>query len=185
MTEMRNKGIFLGLVALLLGAGMVNDVAAQTRPRIEPTQPIQITADRLDAYHEKRTVIFSGNCVATQGERTIKADRLTLKYKEDRSPAGKSAPEAATAANLDKIEAAGHVQITEGERVVTGDGALFDQEAQKITVTGNAVLHEGAQIIRGERIVVFLNENRGVVESTDNKRVSATIYPAEAQGKKP
>ena len=52
-------------------------------------------------------------------------------------------------------------------------------------MTGNAVMHEGANIIRGERIVVFLNENRGMVDSSDTKRVTATIYPEETKGKKP
>ena len=82
------------------------------------------------------------------------------------------------------MEAKGHVTITEGERVVTGDEAVFEQDIQKITMTGDAVLREGANIVRGDRIVVFLDENRGVVESVENRRVTATIYPGETQEKK-
>jgi lipopolysaccharide export system protein LptA len=79
------------------------------------------------------------------------------------------------------MEAKGHVTITEGERVVTGDEALFEQDAQKITMTGNAVLREGDNIIQGDRIIVFLNENRGVVEGAESQRVKATIYPGETK----
>jgi lipopolysaccharide export system protein LptA len=54
-----------------------------------------------------------------------------------------------------------------------------------MTVTGNAVLREGANVIRGDRVVVFLEENRGVVYSGKNKRVTATVYPGEKQDSKP
>jgi lipopolysaccharide export system protein LptA len=79
------------------------------------------------------------------------------------------------------MEAKGRVTITEGDRVVTGDDAVFEQDAQKITMTGSAVLREGDNIIQGDRIVVFLNENRGVVESAESRRVTATIYPGETK----
>jgi len=162
------------------------DVSGQSKqkPRIEQDQPIQIVSDRLDAYNEKRMVVFSGNAVATQGARTIRSDRLTLYYKEEKKPAGRSTGEAEGTGNLERVEAAGHVTITEGERIVTGDESVFEQDAQKITMTGNAVMREGKNIVRGDRIVVFLNENRGVVESTENKRVTATIYPGDQQEKK-
>ncbi len=157
---------------------------SKQKPRIDRDQPIQIVSDRLDAYNEKRMVVFSGNAVATQGARTIRSDRLTLYYKEEKKTAGRQAAEAEGTGNLERVEAAGHVTITEGERIVTGDEAVFDQDAQKITMTGSAVMREGANVVRGDRIVVFLNENRGVVESTENKRVTATIYPGAQQEKK-
>jgi lipopolysaccharide export system protein LptA len=154
------------------------------KPRIDKSQPIQIVSDRLEAYNEKRMVVFTGNAVATQGSRTIRADRLTLYYKENGKAAGLSTAEAGGTGDLERVEAKGHVTITEGERVVTGDDALFEQDVQKITMTGSAVLREGANIVRGDRIVVFLDENRGVVESLENRRVTATIYPGETQEKK-
>jgi len=39
-------------------------------------------------------------------------------------------------------------------------------------------------VVRGDRVVVFLDDNRGVVESLENRRVTATIYPKEDEGKK-
>ncbi|MHB8769598.1 MAG: lipopolysaccharide transport periplasmic protein LptA [Syntrophales bacterium] len=155
------------------------------KPRIEADQPIHITADRLDAYSEKRMVVFSGNAVATQGGRTIRADRLTLHYKEGKKPAGGTAGQPEGTGNIERVEATGHVTVTEGERIVTGETAVFDQDARKITMTGSAVMREGANVIRGDRIVVFLDENRGVVDSGENGRVSATIYPGEDREKRP
>lgn len=179
------KGRLLQIfTALVLGAAVSCPWAgaqAETKPgaKIEKHQPIEIVSDRLDAYDEKRMVVFSGNAVATQGARTIRADRLTLFYRQNRTAAGGSAAGSDGRGDLERVEAKGHVSVTEGERMVTGEEAVFEQEAQKITMTGGAVLREGANIVRGERIVVYLDENRGVVEGTETRRVTATIYPGE------
>ncbi|MCX5820901.1 MAG: lipopolysaccharide transport periplasmic protein LptA [Deltaproteobacteria bacterium] len=176
--------IFTGvLIAVLYQPGGALGETKQ-KPRIDKSQPIQIVSDRLEAYNEKRMVVFSGNAVATQGARTIRADRLTLYYKENRKTAGRSTVEVEGAGDLERMEAKGNVTITEGERVATGEDAVFEQDIQKITMTGGAVLREGANIVRGDRIVVFLDENRGVVESLENRRVTAIIYPKENEEKK-
>ncbi|PKN06272.1 MAG: lipopolysaccharide transport periplasmic protein LptA, partial [Deltaproteobacteria bacterium HGW-Deltaproteobacteria-7] len=46
-------------------------------------------------------------------------------------------------------------------------------------MTGNAVLSEGKNSIKGDRVIVFLNENRGIVESNTQKQVKAIIYPQD------
>jgi lipopolysaccharide export system protein LptA len=171
--------------------------AAQSKPKVERNLPIVIVADKLEAYSERRMVVFSGNTVATQGLRTIKSDQLTLFYKEEQKstvpkdkekekPKDKDKEEGYDAAgSLERAEAKGNVKISEGERIITGDEAIFEQDAQKITMTGNAVMKEGANVIKGDKIVVFLNENRGVVESVGTNRVTATVYPDEKKEKKP
>ena len=170
------------LITILYPTG---DARCETKqkPGIEKNQPIQIVSDRMDAYNEKRMVVFSGNAVATQGVRTIRAERLTLYYRDDQKATGRSTVGIGGegTGNLERMEANGQVTITEGERVATGDEAVFEQDAQKITMTGNAVLREGNNIIRGDRVLVFMNENRGVVESAEGRRVTATIYPGETK----
>jgi lipopolysaccharide export system protein LptA len=176
--------IFVGvLIAFLYQPGGALGAMKQ-KPRVDKNQPIEIVSDRMDAYNEKRMVVFSGNALATQGLRTIRADRLTLYYKENKKSAGRPTVEVEGTGDLERVEAKGNVTITEGERVATGDDAVFEQDIQKITMTGNAVLREGANIVRGDRVFVFLDENRGVVESLENKRVTATVYPKENEEKK-
>lgn len=186
---MKSRGgvaIFLCLSILIGGLSRPNEVLAESPQKIgiDRESPIEIVSDRLDAYNDKRIVVFSGNAVATQDGLTIRSDRLTLHYKDQQKPASRSSGESGAAGNLERVEAKGHVIITQGERVVTGDEAVFEQDSQKITMTGSATMSEGANIIRGDRIIVFLNENRGVVESAENKRVSATIYPGKEKDRK-
>jgi lipopolysaccharide export system protein LptA len=151
----------------------------KTKAATDKNQPLQVDSDRLDAYNSKRMVVFSGNVVAVQGGRTIRAERLTIYYKDDKKTSAGSLVSEGGYGSIEKIEAKGNVVITEGERVATGNAALFEQDAQKITMTGDAVLKEGKNIIKGSKVVVFLEEDRGIVESGENQRVTATIFPGE------
>ena len=153
--------------------------------KLTSKEPIEIVANRMDAYNDKKMVIFSGNAVATQGDREIKSDRLILYYKKQ---AGKKEATGVKAmegtGDLEKIEAKGHVVVTQKERVATGDEAVYYQDSGQIIMTGNATLRDGKNTIKGDKVIVFVNENRGVVESKDKKRVKAVIYPQEKSEEK-
>jgi lipopolysaccharide export system protein LptA len=177
--------IIVSLIIVFFSVSYLGAKDADTKNKIKlDNQPIHIVSDRLDAYNEKKLVVFSGNAVATQGDRTIKADRLFLYYKKDpQAPEKSGAEDIGSAGDLEKIEAKGRVMITQGERVVTGNEAIFYQDKQQIVMLGNAVMREGRNVINGDRIVVFLNEDRGIVESVEKGRVKATIYPEDKKDK--
>ncbi len=169
----------------LLGAGVT---AVNKAIGTAPGQPIQIVSDRLEAYSEKKMVVFSGNAVATQGDKSIHSERIILYYRkgapDNPDQAGKLGQ---TAGDLERVEAKGGVRVVQGDRIVTGEEAVFYEDQQKVVMTGNAVMLDGANVVRGQKIIVFLNEKRGVVEADANKRVTATIYPndrKDAPGKK-
>ena len=150
-----------------------------------PKQPVHITSDTLEAFNDQRLIVFSGNAVAISGDKVIRSDKLLVYYKKG-ADAGK---ESATAGvgqggELDRIEAKGPVRITQLKKIVTGDEAVYYQDDQKIVVSGNAVMREGPNIVKGDRITVLLNENRGIVDSPEKKRVTATIYPSEESKQK-
>jgi lipopolysaccharide export system protein LptA len=177
---MKMTGILLVLILLPFWDLNAKESSAGKKPGVDKRQPIQIVSDRLDAYHEKKLVVFSGNAIATQGDRTIKSDQLLFYYRKEPGDQGKKSPkDTGDMGELEKIEAKGNVSVTEGEKIVTGDDAVFFQDTQKIVMTGHAVMREGRNVIRGDKIVVFLDEDRGIVESNENKRVKAIIYPED------
>jgi lipopolysaccharide export system protein LptA len=151
---------------------------------VDRNTPIQITSNRMNAYDEKSMVVFEGNAIAKQGERTIRAETINIYYKKKKDDTGKqNAEDIQQSGDLEKIEARGNVRMTQGERIVTGNEATYLHDAQQVIIRGNAVLQEGKNVIRGRRVVVFLDENRGVVEGTSTERVSATIFPSETKKK--
>jgi lipopolysaccharide export system protein LptA len=173
------------IILLLSSSGLLAVEKNPVRSSLESKEPIQVVADRLEAFDAEKLVVFSGHAVAVQGDKVIKSDKISLYYKKEKTPAAKPGREISPAGDLERIEARGHVSVTQGSKVVTGDLAIYYQDEQKIVMTGNPLMRDGSNTVAGDRIVVYLNENRGVVERSDNKRVTATIYPADKPEAKP
>jgi lipopolysaccharide export system protein LptA len=43
---------------------------------------------------------------------------------------------------------------------------------------------QGADLVSGERITLFVKEDRSIIEGSKDKRVSATIYPKTKEEEK-
>ncbi len=169
---------------VLLMLLIVSTLQAKDNParinKLSSKEPIEIVSDRMDAFNEKKLVIFSGNAVATQGDKEIKSDRLLLYYKKETGKKDKvGAKEIEGTGDLEKIEAKGNVIVTQKARVATGDEAVYFQDSGQIIMTGNPTLRDGKNLIKGDKVIVYVNEDRGVVESDPKKRVKAVIYPQE------
>jgi lipopolysaccharide export system protein LptA len=166
------------LILLVVPIAQAKDNSAKNK--INSKEPIEIVSDRMDAFNEKKMVIFSGHAVATQGDKEIKSDRLLLYYKKETGKKDKTGVKAIEGTgDLEKIEAKGNVIVTQKARVATGDEAVYFQDSGQIIMTGNPTLRDGKNLIKGDKVIVFVNEDRGVVESDQKKRVKAVIYPQE------
>jgi lipopolysaccharide export system protein LptA len=77
---------------------------------------------------------------------------------------------------VQNIVAVGNVRIDQGARWAVGGQAVFDQGQRTLVLTLNPVLHDGPNVVAGDRVTVYLDENRSIVEG-GRKRVKATLYP--------
>ncbi len=143
-------------------------------------EPLKITSDRLEAFNEKKLVVFSGNAKVTQGNHVLKSDKLLLYYKDlSGHQEKKNKIGSEQSGELEKIEARGNVTLIQKDRNVTSDEAIYFRDTNKIVLTGNAVLNEGKNSIKGDRVTIFLNDNKGMVESDHQHQVKAIIYPEQ------
>jgi len=137
--------------------------------------PIDITSDTVEADQKTNTVVFKGNVVAKQEDTTLWANTLTILYDQNTK-------------KIKEIIATGNVKVVKVERRATSQKATFDQGKNKVTFDGDAVVREGANVIRGERITYYVEEERSVVEPVKGGRVSTSITPPpkeEGEEKKP
>ncbi|MGD0916031.1 MAG: lipopolysaccharide transport periplasmic protein LptA [Thermodesulfobacteriota bacterium] len=137
--------------------------------------PIDITSDTVEANQKENTVAFKGNVVAKQEETTLYANNLVITYDSNTK-------------KIKEIVATGNVKIVQLDRRATGQKATFYQEQNKIVFEGDAVLREGENVVRGERVIHYADEERSVVEPGKEGRVSTRITPPpkeEGQEKKP
>src|SRR5262245_22365776 len=77
---------------------------------------------------------------------------------------------------VQNIVAVGNVRIDQGTRWAVGGQAVFDQGQRTLVLTENPVLHDGPNVVAGDRVIVYLDENRSIVEG-GRKRVKAVLYP--------
>ena len=136
--------------------------------------PIDITSDTVEADQKQNTATFKGNVVAKQEDVTLYANTLTIIYDPDTK-------------KLKEIIATGNVKVVQMDRRATGQKATFDQDKNKVVLDGDAVVREGTNVIRGERITFYVEEERSVVEPAKGGRVSTSITPPakeETEGKK-
>jgi len=103
----------------------------------------------------------------------------TSKPKDGQKGAETSPLGAAGIEKITRIEAQGKVRMVQGDRVATGDKAIYYTQDEKIVLMGNPQLWRGENSLKGYEIVFYLKENRAIVEGDPKKRVEAIIYPSQ------
>jgi lipopolysaccharide export system protein LptA len=83
---------------------------------------------------------------------------------------------------VDQIVVEGNVQITQGERVATGKVATYYRAENKVVLTGDPRVVRNQDSIQGERITLFLDSEKSIVESGPSGRVQATIHSTGPKG---
>src|SRR5262249_54036314 len=137
-------------------------------------QPIRITSTSLEVRDKEHFATFSGNVHVVQGESTLRCKTLVVFYEDNSSPvpapkgahtaAGKAGPTTSqpTSSNqqIKRLEANGNVvvtqkdQATQKDQTATGDNGVFDMKTNTATLTGNVVVTQGDNVIRGEKMII-------------------------------
>jgi lipopolysaccharide export system protein LptA len=151
-------------------------------------EPIHIRSQNLEFLYKEKRIVFRGAVVATQGDATLKSDTLTVTYEEQAAEkkAVQSSPSDGTPSRqqIKEITAEDNVEITSNDRRATCKKAVFNDIARTAVLVGNAVLREGANEIRGERVTVYLDEGRSVVEGGPGKIVEMELIPRSQENSK-
>jgi len=164
---MRAFVAFLLIVMVFCAAPSLAASPSDT-PLTGSKEPIEITSDRLDADDNARIMMFIGNAVAKQGDATIYADRLTVRY-------------AAQGGDVDRVVAEGNVRIVQGERVAISRRADFFRDQERILLTGEPQVTEKGSTLKGHQITLFMKERRAVVQASENGRVNAVFQPRKEE----
>jgi lipopolysaccharide transport protein LptA len=139
------------------------------------TQPLNITAERLDVEHATGTATFRGKVKAIQSGDgfTLEADTLTISYATGKGAQG-----------VNTITAKGQVVIARAgipPEKATGDTAIYTPGSNgkngQIILTGKTVsLNRGPSRLTGDRLVYNLQTQQATVTNSQGA-VSATFIP--------
>jgi lipopolysaccharide export system protein LptA len=151
-------------------------------------EPIHIEADRMESDQKTESVLFVGNVEAHQADLAIKADRMTVFYQKVQPDAAAKTSAAEVTKDIDRLTANGEVEIVKLQWTATGDQLEYFSRERKIILTGNTKVWQDNNLVTGERIVLYLDEGKSVVERKNSgvgERVKAFFYPDAKTGKKP
>lgn len=112
--------------------------------RADTSAPVEVAADNLSVNQADGSAVFTGNVVIGQGEMRLSAATVHVTYGEG----GQN--------RIRALRAVGDVTLVSGEDAAEAAEAVYDVEAGQVTLTGDVVLAQGANVLTGDRMVVDL-----------------------------
>ena len=134
-------------------------------PGIDRNSPVTVDADQLENHQKEGLIVFTGNVVASQNNSTQYADRMEV-YLDAKGD------------GIVRTVSSGNVKIiTRDCKIGTARRAEYYDAEQRVVLLGNARVWQEDNVVTGERITMYLAEDRSVVESGKSERVKAVFYP--------
>lgn len=114
--------------------------------------PIEITSQKLQTYNNSNKAIFEGNVIAKQGQTTLYAQWMQVKYNDE--------------GQVEEIHAKGDVKVVKLDRVITSDEVLYFSKEGKIVFTGSPVAKDKKSTVTGSKMVYYIKDGKSVVENS-------------------
>ena len=111
----------------------------------------------------------TGGVTLKDADYTLTAQTIDALIKTDSEAQGQNALQSATAT--------GNVRFTNGEEIMTGQRAVYDEMAQTVTLTGNVVLTQGPNRLKGDKAVMNLTTKVSRLDAGRNGRVTGVFFP--------
>jgi lipopolysaccharide export system protein LptA len=135
-------------------------------------EPVKIRAASLEVREKDKIATFTGDVYVLQGDTEMRCKMLIVSY-EAETATPTDAPGGDRQIRL--IEAKGDVVVVQNDQNATGDAATFNMRENTVTLVGNVVVTRGANVLRGQRLVVDLTSG---VSRMDGGRID-TIFQSE------
>ncbi len=149
---MMSKPFFIVKLLLLF---LIIHTASEAAALLDKTDksPIIITSESLTADNKNNKAVFEGSVKAKTDNMSMFSDRMTVFYDSSKG-------------KIKKIHAAGNVKVLKENKTLFSDEALYIEQDNTITFTGNPRAIEGSNVISGSKILFHLQDESVVVEQS-------------------
>lgn len=180
------------LNCLVLGTVSVAQSAETGLPKSGemPAVSTTITSKKMTVRNQDGQAIFDGSVVLMRGPLLVYSDRMIVLFhsrengktgadgrkgqeaaKTPVQPKGTDTMPTVSNRSVSRMEATGHVKIEKENGNATCQRAEYFIDEEKIVLTGNPVAWEKGTRVSGERIIMYLKEDRSVVEGGSHIRI--------------
>ncbi len=140
---------------------------AVPRAKAGGSQPVTVDSDKMERFGKESLVIFTGNVIARQNNSVQYADRMEV-YLDEKGD------------RILRTVSTGNVRIITSDcRTGTAARAEYHELDQRVVLTGNARVWQEDNVVTGESIVIYIAQDRSVVQGGTQERVKAIFYPRE------
>jgi lipopolysaccharide export system protein LptA len=140
--------VFLALGVTFLGGALAFGQAA--KPGSATEDLTVITSDKLTFDYKKHYALFEDNVVVVDPQMKLMSDRMTVTFNESNK--------------VESIRAEGKVLIVQDDKTANSDLAIYNVGTGEIVLTGHPTVTRGKDVLRGEKITFWRDENRMRVE---------------------
>ncbi len=146
---------------------LISEIATATRQFRLATVPsdLRVRSSRMKFDYEQGELAYAGSVHVAQGNIRLQADELQIRFEPQRT------------GSLRTIRASGNVQIQQRNESATGDQAVYDPAAATLTLTGNVRLGSGPNSLQGERVVVYIDEDRTEIQGAPEQATAPSAEP--------
>jgi lipopolysaccharide export system protein LptA len=146
------------------------------KPAASEESRTTITSKKMTVRNQENRAVFEGTVVLTKGSLVVHSDVMVVFFKavdQAAKPNGQPKAEQEPKSDLpvmsnravSMIEATGKVvKIVKADGQATCRKAVYDEADDKIVLTGDPVAWQNGTRVSGEKITMYLAEDRGVVE---------------------
>lgn len=133
---------------------------------------LSITSKKMTLKNQENTILFEGDVVVERDTMRLKANKVDVVF------IPMSEREEGLVETVDKkrevstITATGNVEFVQDARTIHSNKVIYYKKDEKMVFTGSPNIREGQDELKGERITVYINEDRVIVEGGE-----AIIYP--------
>jgi lipopolysaccharide export system protein LptA len=124
--------------------------------------PIDVTADKLEMVDAEHLAIWRGNVEAVQNGSRLVADTLNVYFAGKSStpakPSKTAGPGGASIGQdwgaVQRLVAEGHVFFVSQDQTARGEHAVYEMQPDTITMTGDVVVVQGDNVVKGDKLVI-------------------------------
>ncbi|OGW55528.1 MAG: hypothetical protein A2Z46_09020 [Nitrospirae bacterium RBG_19FT_COMBO_55_12] len=142
---------FRNSVLILIAVFLAGAATGPNKPALKEREPVVITSKRMTAEKLGDKVMFFEDVMLKKEDMTLYSDQLIVFYD-------------APTKGVKEIEALGNVVVRREGRVALANRALYYSREEKIVLTGDARIVENENQLGGDRITLYLRDDRSVVE---------------------
>lgn len=126
---------------------------------------VNITSDKMEVIESEGIAVFTGKVHAKRKDLEVFCDKMYVYYITQN---GKK--------NITRIIALGKVIINKGKWKAYSGKATYFKDQEKLVLEDNPKVWHEKNLVEGDVVIIYFNEDRSEVLSRYEGRVRATIY---------